>query len=126
MMVVNVFAAIFLILGTLICMVGGIGLMRMKSFFGRVHAASVPDTLGAGLCLLGMILFTIGWDDPTYTWEMKGVIVFKLVFIGVFIFISSPIAGHAVTRAAWNQGHGKKESESVLEEKNTNSTGEGA
>ena len=86
MMVLNIIASIFLVTGTLICMVGGIGLLRMKSFFGRVHAASVPDTLGAGLCLLGMVLFTIAWDDPTYTWDMKGLIIFKLIFIGVFIF----------------------------------------
>ena len=110
MIVFEIIGAICLFVGTIICIIGGIGLIRMKSFFGRVHAASVPDTLGAGLCLLGMVLFTVGLEDPMYTWDLKALIIVKLVSIGVFIFFTSPIAGHAVSKAAWNNGIGKDES----------------
>ena len=115
MIVVEIIGGICLFVGTIICIIGGIGLLRMKSFFGRVHAASVPDTLGAGLCLLGMILFTVAWPDPDYTIKLKALIIVKLISIGAFIFVTSPIAGHAVARAAWNQGIGKEEGENAID-----------
>ena len=113
MIVFEIIGAICLSVGTIICIIGGIGLIRMQSFFGRVHAASVPDTLGAGLCLLGMILFTVGMED--YTWDLKALIIVKLISIAVFIFFTSPIAGHAVSKAAWNQGIGKEKSMKALQ-----------
>lgn len=124
----EIIGAICLFLGTIICIIGGVGLIRMKSFFGRVHAASVPDTLGAGLCLLGMIFFTIGWEDQTYEWNHKALIIVKLVSIGVFIFVTSPIAGHAVSKAAWNSGIGKNDSLDALnsDSKKVEAKGDGA
>ena len=49
-------SALCLAAGAFFCLVGGIGLVRMPDFFTRVHAASVTETLGAGLLLLGLIL----------------------------------------------------------------------
>ena len=49
-------SVLFLATGAFFCLVGGIGLVRMPDFFTRVHAASVTETLGAGLVLLGLIL----------------------------------------------------------------------
>jgi multisubunit Na+/H+ antiporter MnhG subunit len=47
----------FLVLGGgFFCLVGGIGLLRMPDFYTRMHAASVTETLGAGLMLLGLML----------------------------------------------------------------------
>lgn len=114
-MILDVLGAICLLSGTFICIVGGIGILRMPSFFARAHAASVPDTLGAGLALLGMIFFAISgsWADPSYqvyTWDLKALIVVKLVFIGAFIMISSPIAGHALAKAAYREGLGNDKS----------------
>jgi hypothetical protein len=42
--------------GGFFCVVGGIGLLRMPDFYTRMHAASVTETLGAGLILLGLML----------------------------------------------------------------------
>ena len=114
-MILDILGAICLLSGTLICIIGGIGLLRMPSFFARAHAASVPDTFGAGLALLGMILFALSgsWADPTYqayTWDLKAIIVVKLAFIGAFILISSPIAGHALAKAAYREGLGHDKS----------------
>ncbi len=105
MIVLQVLGSVCLILGTLICMAGAYGLLRFPSFFARVHAASIPDTLGAGLCLLGMIFFAFTLT-PEQGYDMKLIllIVVKLVFIGVFIFVTSPIAGHALTKAALRNG----------------------
>ena len=104
-----------LLSGTLICIIGGIGLLRMPDFFTRAHAASVPDTLGAGLALAGMMCLTIagswagGGHDPGYL----ALILFKLISIAVLILVTSPIAGHAVSKAAIERGLGGKEAESL-------------
>ena len=37
-------------------MIGALGLLRMPDLYTRMHAASVIDTLGAALLLLGMML----------------------------------------------------------------------
>jgi len=79
--------------GGLFCVVGGLGLLRMPDFYTRVHAASVTDTLGAGLVLLGLIL-QAGWT----------LVAVKLVVIGLLIFFTSPAATHALAKAAL--GHG--------------------
>ena len=105
MMVISVLGGLCLITGTLICIIGGVGLLRLPNFFARVHAASIPDTLGAGLCLLGMIILSFTLQEQLgYSMSQILLIAVKLFFIGVFIFITSPISGHALTKAALKNG----------------------
>lgn len=82
-----------LISGGLFCMVGGIGLLRMPDFYTRVHAASITDTLGAGLVLAGLAL------QAGLT-----LVAVKLLIIGLLLFFTSPTATHALTRAAMARG----------------------
>jgi len=79
--------------GGFFCVVGAIGVLRMPDFYTRMHAASVNDTLGAGLMLLGLIL-QAGWT----------LVAAKLVVIGVLIFFTSPAATHALAKAAFGRG----------------------
>jgi multicomponent Na+:H+ antiporter subunit G len=90
---IDVASWILLAAGGLFCIVGAIGLLRMPDFYTRVHAASVTDTLGAGLILLGLIL-QAGWS----------LVAAKLVMIGLLIFFTSPAATHALARAALGRG----------------------
>ena len=59
-----------------------------------MHAASVIDTLGAGLLIIGMIL-------------QAGIslIALKLVFILALLFLISPVATHALAQAALHAGN---------------------
>jgi multicomponent Na+:H+ antiporter subunit G len=82
-----------LIVGGLASVVGGIGLLRMPDFYTRVHAASVTDTLGAGLVLLGLLL------QAGLT-----LVSVKLVIVGLLIFFTSPAATHALAKAALGRG----------------------
>ena len=79
--------------GGLFCVTGALGLVRMPDFFTRMHAASVIETLGAGLILLGL-LFQAGLT----------LIAFKLLMIGLLIFVTSPTATHALAKAAYARG----------------------
>ena len=45
-----------LLAGSAVCLTGGIGMIRMPDFYTRSHAASLTDTLGATLILVGLDL----------------------------------------------------------------------
>lgn len=92
-LLVDSLSGLFLIAGGLFCLIGAVGLMRMPDFYTRMHAASVIETLGAGLILLGLLLqagFTL--------------VAAKLLMVGLLIFFASPTASHALARAALQQG----------------------
>ena len=100
-MIFQTIGAAVLLLGTVICIVGGVGLLRLPNFFARTHGGSVTDTLGAGLALLGMALYTIGMD---LTLLEQFLVIAKLFSIGIFLLVTSPISGHALTRSAYEAG----------------------
>jgi multicomponent Na+:H+ antiporter subunit G len=85
---VNILSWILLVSGGAFCIIGAIGLLRMPDPYTRLHASSVIDTLGVGLILVGLIL-------------QAGITLIsaKLVVIGLLVFFTSPVAGHAVARA---------------------------
>lgn len=92
-LLVTILSWFSLVLGGVFCVVGAIGLLRMPDFFTRMHAASVIETLGAGLILLGLVLqagFTL--------------VSVKLLMLGLLILFVSPTATHALARAAMVRG----------------------
>jgi multicomponent Na+:H+ antiporter subunit G len=79
--------------GSFFCVVGALGLVRMPDFLTRMHAASVIETLGAGLILLGLML------------QAGFTLVFaKLVMLGLLLLLTSPSATHALAKAALARG----------------------
>jgi multicomponent Na+:H+ antiporter subunit G len=84
---------ILLVAGGSFCVVGAIGLLRMPDFYTRVHAASITDTIGVGLLLLGMML------QAGLT-----LVTVKLGIIGLLVFFGSPTATHALVKAAMTRG----------------------
>ena len=49
----NVVAGIFMITGSLLTMIGGIGVVRFRDLMSRVHAAAKAPTLGLMLMAVG-------------------------------------------------------------------------
>lgn len=82
-----------LLLGAFLILSGGVGVLRFPDFFTRMHAAGVTETLATTLILFGLMLIA-GWN----------IVSFKLVLILLFIMITSPVASHALAKAAL---HGK-------------------
>ena len=91
--VLDMMSWVLLVAGGLFCIVGAIGMLRMPDFYTRAHAASVAETLGAGLILLGLLL-QAGWT----------LVAAKLLMVGLLIFFTSPAATHALARAALDRG----------------------
>lgn len=72
---------------------GSFGLIRLPDVWSRFHAAGVIDALGAELVLIGM-MFQTGLTQTTL----------KLALIALFLFVTSPVASHAVANAAFIAG----------------------
>jgi multicomponent Na+:H+ antiporter subunit G len=89
MLMLEILSGICLAIGSLLCIIGGIGLLRLPDFFSRIHASGLNDTLGTPLILLGLMLQI----EPSLT-------TVKLFFIGLFILLSNPTAAHAMIRSA--------------------------
>jgi multicomponent Na+:H+ antiporter subunit G len=69
-------------------------MLRFPDVYTRIHAASVTDTGGATLTLLGLCLLA-GLTVTTV----------KLVLVWVFILLTSPAAANALANAAFSSGH---------------------
>lgn len=90
---VEVLATALLSLGGIFCVIGAVGMLRMPDFYTRMHAASVIETLGAGLVIAGLMLLA-GLTLATA----------KLAILGLLIFFASPTATHALAKAAHERG----------------------
>ena len=79
--------------GSFVIVVGALGLIRMPDVFTRMHAAGMIDTMGATLLLAGMAL-TSGLS----------LVSLKLLVLWLLFIFTSPVAGHALARAALYAG----------------------
>ena len=82
-----------LLAGSFFVLTGGIGVLRMPDVYTRSHAAGITDTLGAMLILVGLMIQA----GPT-------LVAVKLLFILVFLLITSPTSSYAVNHTAWASG----------------------
>jgi len=90
---VTVLSWLFLVSGSVFVIIGGIGLLRLPDFYSRIHAASITDTVGAWLVLIGLML-QAGLN----------LIMVKLLLILVLLLLTSPLASHALAKAAFLRG----------------------
>ena len=101
---------IFLITGALLCVIGGIGIIRFPDFYARTHAASITDTMGAGLMLTGLMIQSLepflhhGWAMFEAPNANPLFLCFKVALLGIFILLTSPTSGHALVKAAYAKG----------------------
>ena len=84
---------LLLVSGSFFCLTGGVGLLRFPDFFSRIHAASLTDTLGAGLILAGLMI-QAGWS----------LVLAKLFLILLFSLLAGTTASHAIAKAALKSG----------------------
>jgi len=83
----------FLLFGVFAVFVGMIGLIRLPDIYNRLHATTKIATLGAFL-----VLFSILIRDGFTPFGLKAIAV------GVFLLMTTPVAGHVIARVAYNAG----------------------
>ena len=92
-LVAEVLSWLFIIAGSVFVLIGGIGLIRLPDFYTRIHAAGITDSMGSWLILIGL-MFSAGWS----------LITVKLFMLLFFLAATSPLASHALAKAAFLRG----------------------
>ena len=87
--ITEIVSGIFLVIGAVAMLVGGVGILRMPDLFTRLHAVGIIDTLGVAAILIGLA-FLAGW----------GLVLIKLIIIFALLMLLNPSASHALARAA--------------------------
>jgi multicomponent K+:H+ antiporter subunit G len=83
-------AAAMLLVGAAFVLVGSIGLVRLPDVFSRLHGPSKATTLGLGGLLLASMLHQAA----------RGELSLRELAIALFLFITAPVVGHLVAKAA--------------------------
>ena len=79
------------LLGAIITLIGTIGLIRLKSFYDRVHPPTLGSTLGTGFILIASIVtFSVSQSRP----------VLHEILIAVFVTLTTPVTLMLLARAA--------------------------
>jgi multicomponent Na+:H+ antiporter subunit G len=88
----EIMAILFLLGGAFFFFVGTTGLIRMPDVFCRMHATTKCDTLGAGMILVGLMIF-----------NGLSMISLKLFLILIFIWLTNPTAAHIIAKAEYKK-----------------------
>jgi len=83
--------SLLLIIGASIVLIGALGLLRLRTFYQRMHGPAITITLGAGCLLIAsMVFFTVG---------QKRLVVHEVI-ISAFLLMTAPVVSMMIIRAA--------------------------
>ena len=86
-----VLAAILLVLGAALALTGALGLLRLRSFYDRIHAPTLGTTLGIGCVLIAsMLVFSL----------LQARFVLHEILIAVIMVATTPVTLMLLARAA--------------------------
>ncbi|MGH8174649.1 MAG: monovalent cation/H(+) antiporter subunit G [Steroidobacter sp.] len=93
-------AAVLLVIGGLITLIGSLGLLRLHDFFARMHSPSMGNTLGAACVVVASMLTSSA---------IAGRPVIHELLITLFLVMSSPVTSIMLMRAAFyrNKARGR-------------------
>ena len=83
--------ALLLFLGASIILIGALGLLRLRTFYQRIHGPAIVVTLGAGCILLASMVY--------FTAAQSRVVVHEVIIAG-FILMTAPVVSMLIMRAA--------------------------
>jgi multicomponent K+:H+ antiporter subunit G len=83
--------ALLLVLGAALTLIGSLGLLRLGSFYERIHAPTLGSTLGIGFVLIAsMLAFSV----------LQSRLVVHEVLITVVMVVTTPVTLMLLARAA--------------------------
>jgi len=89
-MILEIISSIFLLAGSVFFLISSIGILRFPDLYTRMHAATKGGAFGAVLMLMGVAVhFAELW------------ISIEVLLVIIFIFLTAPVAGHMIGRAAY-------------------------
>jgi multicomponent Na+:H+ antiporter subunit G len=87
----NVAGSLLILIGSLFCFLGALGLVRMPDVYNRIQTGTKAVTLGVLATLLGVGLLHPDW------WP-------KLIAIGGFLLMTNPVGSSVIARALYKAG----------------------
>jgi multicomponent K+:H+ antiporter subunit G len=92
--------ALLVLVGAALALVGSFGLLRLPTFYERVHPPTMGATLGAGFTLAAsVLLFSVLASRP----------VLHEIIIAVFMVVTTPVTYMLLVRAAVLRDPGRRE-----------------
>jgi multicomponent Na+:H+ antiporter subunit G len=76
-------------IGLFVIISGILALFRFPDFYTKLHGASIIESCGIPLCLIGLALMQDNYVSS-----------FKLIIITLLVFILNPLSTHALGRAS--------------------------
>lgn len=95
-------SSLLIIGGLLFIAIGLVGMIRFQTFYARLMASTLVDTVGYMLILLGIIIL-LGFDKITV----------KVLFLLFGVLMINPIFTHFIIQSAWKTGHKEDVKEDV-------------
>ena len=97
--IVAALVALLVLLGAALALIGSLGLLRLPTFYERVHPPTMGATLGVGFTLAAsMLLFSVLESRP----------VLHEIVIGVFMVVTTPVTYMLLVRAALHRDGGER------------------
>lgn len=90
--IIELIAAGIVLLGSIMSVISAIGIVRLPDVYTRSHAATKSSTVAVLLTLSGAFI---------YFWVHDGFVSVRLILGILFVFLTAPVAGHLLTRAAY-------------------------
>ena len=84
----KIIISILLIAGSFFILIASIGLIRFKDLYSRLHAATKAPSFGIFLILIGVSIY---FNTP--------MVYIKSLFVIVFIYLTAPLAAHAIIKS---------------------------
>ncbi|WP_010290993.1 Na+/H+ antiporter subunit G [Kurthia massiliensis] len=94
-LIVETIAVFFIFFASIMSVISAIGVLRMPDVYTRSHAATKSSTLAVLLSLIGAFIYLIASTNYVSIRLLLGII---------FVFLTAPVAGHLITRAAYRSG----------------------
>lgn len=82
---------LLLLLGSMITLIGALGLYRLPNFYQRIHGPAITITFGAGCFLIASMLYFTGLEQRPVVHEL---------LITAFVFLTAPVSAMLIMRAA--------------------------
>jgi len=88
--ILDVAAAVFVVLGAMLSLVAGVGVLRFPDALSRLHAGTKPQVLGLICIVIAVALSARSWAA-----------LLLLIPVVLFQLITQPVAAHMIGRAGY-------------------------
>jgi multicomponent K+:H+ antiporter subunit G len=99
---VALLVSLLVVAGAALTLIGCVGLLRLPTFFQRVHAPTLGTTLGSGAILIASMLFFTAAESRPVVHE---------VLIALFMTVTTPVSFILLAKATRQRGEASSKSD---------------